>query len=55
MAESDTGGHKKTMLEDEKDKRIMALEEEVRRLRERERALMEKLGSKSALNLVNDL
>lgn len=46
MAESDTGGRKlstSAKLEDEKDKRIRALEEEVARLRQRERALLDKL------------
>lgn len=48
-AESDTGGGKQPKIEDEKDKRIKALEEEVARLRERERQLMQQVNS------VNDL
>jgi hypothetical protein len=56
IAESDTGGRKeqKALLEDEKDRRILALEAEVARLRERERALMDKLKT-AGNNLVNDL
>ncbi|TNV81851.1 hypothetical protein FGO68_gene4129 [Halteria grandinella] len=56
MGESDTGGRKeqKVILEDEKDRRIKALEAEVARLREREQALVDKLKA-AGNNIVNDL
>jgi hypothetical protein len=48
VSESDTGGgvleKSRRLLEDEKDKRIKALEQEVLRLKDRERQLLDKLS-----------